>query len=158
MRTAVVFYSLTGTTKNVCEKVAQRLDADLVELTCATPYPTSGFSCYFKGGKDALLGRKPALNPYEFEDGAYDLVVVAVPIWAGKPAAPLATFLSEHSLAGARKAGIVVSGGTDERYPKTLRRLTNEDALPVLQLYKKDFAEDGDADEKIAAFCKQISA
>ncbi|MBQ0000733.1 MAG: flavodoxin family protein, partial [Clostridiales bacterium] len=87
MNIAVVFYSLEGNTRYAAERAADRLEADLIELIPVNEYPKKGLAKFFHGGKSAVFGEKPELKPYEFEDGKYDKVILACPVWASKCAA-----------------------------------------------------------------------
>lgn len=161
MKSAVVYYSLEGSTKHAAEQVAKNLNADLIELVCENPYPTEGRARLLRGSKDAMTGAKPALRPYAFDSTAYDLVVVAGPIWCGKMAAPLNTFKRDHGaeLAGTRVAGIVVSGAPKESYADAVRKLLGRDAdMPVLHLTTKQVADDAELDARVKEFCAAMRA
>ena len=160
MKSAVVFYSLEGSTRRVAKAVAQRLGADLIELVCEDPYPTEGRARLLRGSKDAMTGAKPALVPYAFDASAYDLVVVAGPLWCGKMAAPLNTFKRDHGteLAGKHVAGIVVSGAPKESYADAVRKLLGRDTdMPVLHLTTKQTADDVELDTQVKEFCTMLN-
>ena len=159
MKSAVVFYSLEGSTKRVAQAVAERLGADLIELTCENPYPTEGRARLLRGSKDAMTGAKPALKPYAFDAAAYDLVVVAGPLWCGKMAAPLNTFKRDHGaeLVGKHVAGVVVSGAPKESYADAVRKLLGRDAdMPILHLTTKQAADDAKLDACVKEFCTSL--
>ena len=79
MKAAIVYYSQSGNTSYVAEKVAAILAADLIPLVPVKAYPDSGFKKFFWGGKSALMGDKPALEPYAFDPESYDLVIFGAP-------------------------------------------------------------------------------
>ena len=56
MKTAVVYYSMSGNTKLIAEKIAGDLNADLIEIFPENSYPDKGFRKYFWGGKSAVMG------------------------------------------------------------------------------------------------------
>lgn len=89
MKTAIVYYSMSGNTRYAAERIAQTIGADLIPLVPTKAYPDSGFKKFFWGGKSALMGDKPALEPYAFDPNAYDLVILGTPVWAGTIAPPL---------------------------------------------------------------------
>ncbi|MBQ1715087.1 MAG: flavodoxin, partial [Firmicutes bacterium] len=64
MKTAVVYYSLEGNTRYAAEKVADALEADVIELVPKKAYPIQGFKKFFWGGKAATMKDKPELEPY----------------------------------------------------------------------------------------------
>ena len=159
MNAAVVYYSLQGSTKRVAEKVAELLGASTLELVCEKPYPTSGPMRLVRGAKDAMAGIAPALLPYDFDAQSYDLVVVCGPLWAGKMAAPLNTFVRNTDLEGIRLAGVVVSGAPQPAYADALRTLVHRDAaMPVLHLTTAQATDPEVVSDLAADFCQQLTA
>ena len=113
MKTAIVYYSMSGNTRYVAERMAAALHADLIHLVPRKAYPDSGFKKFFWGGKSALMGDKPALEPYAFDGDGYDLVLFGSPVWAGTFAPPLRTFIKENraALEGKRLAAFFCCSG-----------------------------------------------
>ena len=118
MRAAIVYYSLEGNTdaavKALRDKLVQRdMQVSLTELKTTKPYPKKGLAKFLFGGKDASFGRTPELAPYDFDDAGYDLVVLALPVWAGKAAAPINSFLQRHRLSAGKVALVIASASGD---------------------------------------------
>lgn len=80
MRTAVVYFSLEGSTKYVAEKVAKELNADLIPLVPIKKYPRGKISKYIYGGKSARFKEIRALEPYRFNSEDYGLIVLGTPM------------------------------------------------------------------------------
>lgn len=144
MACAVVYYSLEGSTKAVAERLAKELDASLIAIESEKKYPTSGFAKFMVGGKDALFGTLPKLKPYSFDDGAFDTVVIATPVWADKASAPMRAFLAEHKLDGKKVGAAILSASGDASkcvadLAKSLGRSADE--LTTMSL-KSDEAQD----------------
>lgn len=157
MKAAVVYYSLEGHTRKVAHEAARQLGATLVELSCVRPYATSGPAKYGRASKDTLLGVRPELVPYTFDDESFDLVVLAAPCWAGRPAAPLNTFLAGHALAGARRAAVITckAASAAVKYGEAMRRTCGLGASdPVLALSEGDIADASELSAKVTAFCE----
>lgn len=101
-RVAVVFYSRTGTTKALAEKMASELEArgfevDLrrieVEREYGKPLHVNPRLVF-----DTLRG-VARVKPLEgFDPCSYTAVVFACPIWIGRPAAPMAAFLKSLNI------------------------------------------------------------
>lgn len=123
MKTAVVYFSLEGNTKYVAEKIASKLDADIIVLKPVKAYPTGKFSKYFWCGKSSAFKESPKLIPYQFDSADYDLIVLGTPIWAGTFTPPVRTFLKDHSLAGNNVALFAsCSGGSAEKCFEQLKK------------------------------------
>ena len=115
MRAAVVYYSLEGNTRAAAERLAKRLGAKLVEVKTTKAYPTKGLRKFLVGGKDSMAGPTPPIEPVDLDPSAYDLVVLALPMWAGKAAAPMNTFIQGRDFGGTKVALVVssASGNAD---------------------------------------------
>lgn len=96
MKTAVVYYSMSGNVKNTAVKIAEKIPADLIELKPEKTYPDKGLKKFFWGGKSAVMGEKPKLSPYEFDSEKYDRVIFGSPVWASNITPPLRTFIEEN--------------------------------------------------------------
>lgn len=158
MRTAIVYYTLEGHVEKVCRAVAERLGATLVELRCTQPYATTGPAKYLRASKDTLSGARPELEPVDFDATDFDLLVVAAPCWAGRPAAPVNTFLAEHDLSGVRR-GAIITCKAESALRKYARVMSARCGLgegdPVLAVCERQIAEPAELAEAVATFCER---
>jgi len=111
MKTAVVFYSYNGNSAFVAQQIKTRLNADLVQLYLTDEKKRGKLASIFWGGGMSVSGKKPPLKPYNFDPAAYDLIILGAPVWAGSPAPPLKTFLSQTPITGKKLALFVCHGG-----------------------------------------------
>lgn len=98
MKTAVVFYSHDRHCAFVAEELKARLNADVVRLYTKDEKKRRGFAKYAWGGSLVIMHKKPELKPYVFDAAAYELIIIGAPVWAGSPAPPVLTFLSESAI------------------------------------------------------------
>lgn len=75
MKTAVVYYSMSGNTAAASKKVAEGLHADLIEIKPVKAFPDKGFKKFLWGGKSAVMAEKPKLMPYQFDPERYDQII-----------------------------------------------------------------------------------
>ena len=159
MKTVIVYYSLSRNTKYVTEKMADTLGADMIPLVPKKTYPDSGFKKLFWGGKSAIMGEKPALEPYTFQADDYDCVILGTPVWAGTIAPPLRTFIAENlsALQGKRLAVFVCcSGGPGKVMEKAKKALEVETVAAELILIDPKDKPSEENETKIADFCNQL--
>ena len=160
MKTVIVYYSLTGNVRWAAEQAAEALGADLLPLVPSKAYPDSGFKKFFWGGKSAVMGEVPRLEPYAFDAAAYDLVVLAGPVWASTFAPPLRTFVRDNreALAGKNFAALLCysGGGADKALDKLRKELDVEAwrATVVLTDPKDRPSEANDA--LLSDFCRAL--
>ena len=158
MKTAIVYYSMSGNTRFVAEKMAHVLDADLIPLIPMKAYPDSGFKKFLWCGKSAIMGDKPRLEPCDFDGAAYDLVIFGSPVWAGTFAPPLRTFIRDNQVTLADKrtaAFFCCSGGPGKVLEKFGAFCGAEPRQELILIDPKD-KPSSENDEKIKAFCDAL--
>jgi flavodoxin len=111
MKTAVVFYSLSGNCALIAQEIKAKLDADLIRLHTEDEKPRGGFAKFFWGIGVMLGIKKAPLKPYTFNPAAYDFIIIGVPVWAGSPARPIRAFLAETGITGKKVALFVCHNG-----------------------------------------------
>ena len=84
MSTAILYYSLSGTTKALAEKRAAETGADVFEVCEAKK--RNGFTAFIPGCCLAMGLKSSAIVPPSAALSAYDEIVIMGPIWAGRPA------------------------------------------------------------------------
>ena len=157
MKIAVVYYSLEGNTKFVAEKIAGRLNADLIELKCVKSYPTGKVSKFLWGGKSVTFGEKPALIPYNFNANDYTAVIIGSPVWASKYAPPLKTFFAENDISE-KKLGFFTccAGGKPDKCFAEMKRDAKHESVATLNLVDPLKNQIPENDVEIDKFCEKI--
>ena len=90
-RALVVYYSHSGYTRRVARAVAEQLGAALGEIRCAR-YSSGGLG-RLRATFDSVLRRVPPIAAPPEVDQDWDTVVIAAPVWAGRPATPMVSLL-----------------------------------------------------------------
>ncbi len=135
MKTAVVYYSLSGNTKWIAEQIAKALNADLIELKTQRRYPGARWLQMVICGASVTFKRMPRLANLP-SLSSYDNIILGAPVWAGTVASPMNTFLHKAELSGKNVALFAMSGGGD--VAKFMSRM--EEALPKSNVVgKSDF-------------------
>jgi flavodoxin len=130
MKTAVVVYSLDGSCALVAEEIKSLLNADLIRLRLKDEKKRGKFGSLLWGGSMVFFNKKPPLLPYSFDYSAYDLIVIGAPVWAGHPAPPVNTFISETGLTGKKVAFFVChAGGKGSALAKFKAMLTGNEII-----------------------------
>ena len=117
-KTLVLVYSKTGNTMAVAQNIKQLLDADLLEVEPATPYPDTYNETLPVATQEIEDIDKRGIYPeiattIESMDD-YETVIVCSPIWWSRIATPMQSFL--HTCSGMtddkRMTLVVTSGAT----------------------------------------------
>lgn len=160
MKTAIVYYSMSGNTAFAAQEVAADIPADLVPLVPHKAYPSKGVRKFIWGGKAALMGDMPELEPYEFDADAYDRIVFGSPVWASSFAPPLRTFIRDQgdALSGKRFAAFVCMGGSgDQKALDKLRELLGVDSFEAtMTLIDPKDKPTRENEHLIREFCSQL--
>lgn len=159
MKTAIVYYSMSGNTQQTAERVASQLNADLIRIDPVKEYPSKGFRKFIWGGKSAVMGDTPKLQPYTFADG-YERIIFGSPVWASSFAPPIRSFIKENRdrLTGKTMAAFVCySGGGADKALEKLRQFLKIDsfAAELILIDPKDQPKQ-ENEEKLKAFCEKL--
>ncbi|MEI6098968.1 MAG: hypothetical protein WCS20_11850 [Alphaproteobacteria bacterium] len=157
MITAVVVYSNTGNTRLVADAIADRLGVVVTVLVADQVQPTPwailrlGFAVLFGGTTPVrIVGPDPA--------GA-DLVVLAAPVWAGRLAVPMRSWLATKP-ALPKRVALVMTGGAPAPSSRAMPDFADHAGCkPVATLYASEaqMASGGYA-TACDTFCRQIMA
>ncbi len=130
MRTAIVYYSFTGTTRALAGMLAAPLGAELAEIGCGR-YGAGGLS-FFRAAVDSVLGLLPEVAPLPQLAGVERLLIGA-PVWVGRPATPVRAWLRARPPLPARVGLFVTASGEGTgRALEELRRLAGRPGAPGL--------------------------
>lgn len=98
MKTLVVYFSQTGKTKAVAERIAQLSSADLIEIKTHRSYQMSYRKTVFTSLKEILLKERPKLDMEIPDISAYDRILIGSPIWCGTLPNAVFSFLDKVDL------------------------------------------------------------
>lgn len=108
-RILVVYYSLSGNTERVARDLARILDADLEQIREHTW--RRGFLGHVRAVIDTLRERPARVFGPVKDPGAYSLVIVGTPVWAGRITPAARTYLESIRDRAAGIACFTTSGG-----------------------------------------------
>ncbi len=113
--TLVVYFSATGTTRGVAEKIAALTDAELVEIVPAQPYTTEDLNYNDRSTRATVEQNTPDVRPEianEISLEGYTTVYLGYPIWWGQAPRILSTFVEGHDFTGITVIPFCTSGGS----------------------------------------------
>ena len=105
-KTLVVYYSASGNTKDVAEKIAKITEADLFEIEPVEPYTdddldwTDDDSRVSREHDDESLRDMELVSTTVDNWDSYDTVYIGYPIWWGIAAWPVNTFVKSNDFTG----------------------------------------------------------
>ena len=113
----VAYFSCTGHTKAVAEKLAEILEADTFEIVPAVPYTKEDLdwmNCNSRSSVEMNDRRtRPAITGKVENMDEYDTVYLGFPIWWYLEPRVVDTFLDQHDLSGKTVVTFGTSGSSD---------------------------------------------
>ena len=153
MKVLVAYYSRTNITKKVGDEIARLLDADVEEIVSKVNY--NGKIGYMRGGKDAISAKIIDLEPLKFNPEDYDLIYLGVPVWAGKSATPMISYIKQNEGKFNNVKFFVTAGSTGfESTFKQMEEYVGKSPLKTLALTTKEVKKD-EFKDKLASFIDQ---
>ncbi len=151
----IVYYSRTGKTRMVAEKLASMLAADIEEIREAKE--RAGRMGWVVGVKDSLLN-KPAEITSEHSVEPRKLVIIGMPVWASAPPPAVRAFLGRYDLAGKTACAFCThdGGGGKGLFAKTVELVPG--GLASTLSLKKPRPDDPVLDEQLRRWSDEILA
>ena len=156
MKRLIVYYSLSGNTKEAALKIADRLGADTLQIDTVKAMPKSFAARILVGGGQVMMNHVPKLKPLDKNPSSYDEIILGSPIWNNKGVPAINAFLNDPAAAEKVTSLFFSSGGGNTK--KGLEAITKK--LPNLKhtvsLLDRKHENSKDNDQKIDLFVEEI--
>ena len=114
--TLVIYFSCTGTTRGVAEKLAKVTGADLYEIVPAEPYTAEDLNYNDRSTRATWEQDHPDTRPEiggeDVDLNGYNTVFIGYPIWWGEEPRILCTFVESHDFTDKTVIPFCTSGGS----------------------------------------------
>ena len=112
---AVVYFSATGTTKQVAEYIKDEVDADIFEIVPKQKYSSADLNWNDNSSRSTKEQNDKNARP-EIENSidvsSYDVIFIGYPIWWADTPRIIQTFMESQDLSGKTMIPFCTSGGT----------------------------------------------
>ncbi len=108
----VVYFSWSGNTESVANKIQAQTGADIFEIVPAEPYTDDYNTLLDIAQEEQTRDARPAIADTVANFEQYDVVYLGYPNWWGDMPMILYTFLDEYDFSGKTIAPFVTSGGS----------------------------------------------
>lgn len=116
MKTLVTYFSASGVTKKVAERLAKAIDADIMEIVPAERYTEADLDWRDKTSRSTLemtdKSSRPAIVKGELNPEDYDVICVGFPIWWYTCPRIINTFMESFDHSGKTIIPFATSGGS----------------------------------------------
>ena len=115
-KTLVVYFSATGTTKGVAEKIAKVTNADLYEIKAAQAYTDADLNWHDSSSRTTKEQNdksvRPGIASEKLSLDGYTTIFIGYPIWWGEEPRIMDTFAESYSFDGITMIPFCTSGGS----------------------------------------------
>lgn len=91
----VIYYSLSGMTRQVAQEIARVGGWDVGEIREVKP--RKGAWAHLRSGADALFGSEPPITYAGPDPAGYDFVILGTPVWVSRIASPVRSFMKQYA-------------------------------------------------------------
>lgn len=116
MKTLVAYFSASGVTKGVAEKMAEKIGADIYEIKPVKPYTDADLNWMNKNSRSSLEMKDKSSRPEIIKDGldvsGYDRILLGYPVWWYTAPTIINTFLETYDFSGKKIIIWATSGGS----------------------------------------------
>jgi len=113
MKSLVVYYSRTGTTRAVGKAIAEELGASCEEIIDLKKRTGLRPIRWLIAGMDAWRKKLTKIKTQK-EPERYDMIIIGTPIWEGKMTPAVRTYLTNKNLDGKKEGFFCTAGGSDK--------------------------------------------
>ena len=115
-KSLVAYFSASGVTAKVAEKLAKAINADLYEIAPEVPYTKADLNWMDKKSRSSVemndRSSRPAIGTTVDNMDQYDMVFVGFPIWWYREPSIIDTFMEAYDFTGKTVIPFATSGGS----------------------------------------------
>ena len=112
----VAYFSASGTTAKVADRLSKAIGADLFEIKPAQPYTSADLDWTNKKSRSSVemadMNSRPAIANKVTDMSKYDVVFVGFPIWWYREPSIIDTFMESYDFSGKQVVPFATSGGS----------------------------------------------
>ena len=124
-KTLVAYFSASGVTAKVADKLADALGADIYEIRPETPYTKADLNWMDKNSRSTIEMNEKTIRPAIADQNArideYNTIFLGFPIWWYVAPTIINTFLESYDFSGKKIILFATSGGS--KFGKTVEEL-----------------------------------
>ena len=100
MNKLIVFFSYTGNTKMIANKIKEKLNCDILEIKTIIPYSKDYDTVVNDEHNSEASNYLPQIEEINIDLSIYDEIILGTPVWWYRPVPAIRTFLKQNDLTG----------------------------------------------------------
>ncbi len=154
MNALVVYYSRTGTTRKVAEKLAALLKCTSEEIHDTAN--RKGMIGWLRAGKDATSEKLTKLENVKTDPASYDIVIIGTPTWNQRMSTPIRTYCTQYIDRFKKVAFFCTYQYTDDDPFEAMESLCGKTPVATLKLHRKKEVEVDQYITKVEEFVDRL--
>lgn len=153
----ITYFSASGITASVAQKLSKAVNADLYEIRPEIPYTKADLNWMDKKARSTIemndLSFRPPLADKDADIASYDTIFIGFPIWWYIAPTIINTFLECYDFSGKKIVLFATSGGSG--FGKTVQNLKT--SCPDAELTEGKIFPANVAESELAAWAEQYA-
>ena len=150
-----MYYSLEGHTHKIAKQLSKEFQADTLRVKPKKDIPSKGFIRILMGLFALIKGKKTVLENIKINPNDYDMILIGTPVWFGRQAPAISSFLSKFTISNKKIAFFATSGDNPGvTFAKLEQLAPNNTIVGPLSLTSKE----DDWAKKVSEWVKKINS
>ena len=99
-RKIIIYFTYTGNTKKIAEKIKEKLNCDILEIKTLIPYSKDYDTVVNDEQNSESSNHLPEIQNLNIDLSNYDEIILGTPVWWYRPGPAIRTFLTQNDLSG----------------------------------------------------------
>ena len=99
-RKIIIYFTYTGNTKKIAEKIKEKLNCDIIEIKTVIPYSKDYDTVVNDEQNSESSNHLPEIQNLNIDLSNYDEIILGTPVWWYRPVPAIRTFLTQNDLSG----------------------------------------------------------
>jgi flavodoxin len=156
-QTVISYYSLSGNTKYIAEKIREKTGGDVFEIETVRTYPAEYSALTVEAKRELQTGDLPALKKNLPDMSSYGLILVGGPVWWYTVSTPVMSFLRQADFAGKKVSAFCTHEGGIGKFSLHFKeQAKNAVVLEGLDLYKPRQDRRGEVDKALDSWLSKL--
>lgn len=149
MKKLVVYFSYTGNTEMIANKIKEKLDCDILKIETKVPYSTDYDEVVNDEQNSETSNYLPQIKAININLDKYDTIILGTPVWWYRPCPAIRTFLTENNLDGKKIIPFATNAGWLGRTFNEIKKLCpNSNIENEMNIVFKSYSDKLETDEK----------
>lgn len=149
MKKLIVYFSYTGNTRMIANKIKEKLDCDILEIETVKPYSKDYDTVVNDEQNSEASNHLPEIKQINIDLSDYDTIILGTPVWWYRPCPAIRTFLTENNLDGKTIIPFATNAGWLGRTFNEIKKLCpNSNVKDEMNIVFESYSDKLKTDEK----------